>query len=85
MVALYLSSMKEALKEFNKTMLPNDYKNYTDYYGEEPSDAFYEALTWSGLKESNVKAWTDLTAKQQQDINNLAARVTQMSKTVKCP
>jgi hypothetical protein len=48
--------------------------------GEEFSADFYEALAWSGLKESNVKAWTDLTAKQQQDINNLAARVTQMSK-----
>jgi hypothetical protein len=85
MAALYLSSMKEALKEFNKTVLPNDYKNYTDYYGEEPSDAFYEALAWSGLKENNVQAWTNLTAQQQQDINNLAARVTQMSKTANCP
>nr|WP_315149695.1 hypothetical protein [uncultured Flavobacterium sp.] len=85
MAALYLSSMKEALKEFNKTVLPNDYKNYTDYYGEEPSDAFYEALAWSGLKENNVQAWTNLTAQQQQDINNLAARVTKMSKTVNCP
>ena len=85
MAALYLQSMKEALKEFNKTILPNDYKNYTDYYGEEPSDAFYEALAWSGLKENNVQAWTDLTPQQQQAINNLAARVTQMSKTINCP
>jgi hypothetical protein len=85
MAALYLSSMKEALKEFNKTMLPNDYKNYTEYYGEEPSDAFYVALAWSGLKDNNFKAWTDLSAQKKQEINDLAARVTKMSKTIDCP
>ncbi len=85
MAALYLSSMKEALKEFNKIVLPNDYKNYTDYYGEEPSDAFYEALAWSGLKDNNVKAWADLSAQKKQEINDLASRVTKMSKTVNCP
>jgi hypothetical protein len=85
MAALYLSSMKEALKEFNKTVLPNDYKNYTDYYGEEPSDAFYEALAWSGLKDNDVQAWTNLSPEQQRDINQLADRVTKMSKSVNCP
>ena len=85
MAALYLSSMKEALKEFNKIVLPNDYKNYTNYYGEEPNDAFYEALAWSGLKDNNVKAWTDLSAQKKQEINDLASRVTKMSKTVNCP
>jgi hypothetical protein len=32
---------------------------------------------------NNVQAWTNLTSQQQQDINDLPARVTKMSKT--CP
>jgi hypothetical protein len=85
MAGLYLQSMKEALKEFNKTVLVDDYKNYINYYGEEPSDAFYEALAWSGLQDNNVKAWTNLSPEQRQAINNLASRVTKMSRTVACP
>ena len=44
----------------------------------EPSDAFYEALAWSGLQENNVKAWTNLSPEQCQAIKNLASRVTKM-------
>lgn len=85
MSALYLSSMAKALKEFHKQLLPNDYTNYTNFYDEEPSDAFYEALAWSGLKENNVQAWKDLSPKQKEEINKLAERVTKMSKSASCP
>lgn len=41
-------------------MLTDDYNKYTAYYGEEPSDDFYEALAWRGLKEHNVEAYIDI-------------------------
>jgi hypothetical protein len=63
---LYLNSMKEALKGFHKTALIDDYNKYINNYGEAPSDAFYEALAWSGLRENNVKAWADLPAEKKQ-------------------
>lgn len=52
--------MKEALKGLCKNLLIDDYSKYTQYYGEEPSDAFYDALSWGGLRDANVKAWADL-------------------------
>lgn len=82
---LYLSSMKEALKGFHKTVLTDDYNKYTQYYDEEPSDAFYEALAWGGLKDANVKAWTDLPADKKAAIEALVNRVPMLSKTVPCP
>jgi hypothetical protein len=81
---LYLNGMKEALKEFHKSNLIDDYNKYTQYYGEEPSDAFYEALAWGGLKDANVKAWTDLPADKKAAIETLAKRVPMLSKTVPC-
>ncbi|KRD58622.1 hypothetical protein ASE40_20095 [Flavobacterium sp. Root935] len=65
--------------------LSADYNNYTNYYGEEPSDAFYEAMAWGGLKDSNVKAWTDLPEDKKTSINSLASRVPILGKTVSCP
>ncbi|BDU25266.1 hypothetical protein FLGSB24_20100 [Flavobacterium sp. GSB-24] len=85
MAQVYLSSMKDALKAFHKTVLSADYNNYTNYYGEEPSDAFYEAMAWGGLKDSNVKAWTDLPEDKKTSINSLASRVPILGKTVSCP
>lgn len=84
MAALYLSSMKEALKEFHKNVLTEDYKKYTNYYDEAPSDAFYEALAWGGLKESNVKAWEDLPAEKKAEIDKLANRAILLSKGAPC-
>lgn len=55
-----------------------------NYYGEAPSDDFYEALAWGGLKDSNVKAWTDLSTTQQAAIQNLASRANLLTKTVPC-
>ncbi|WP_264536838.1 hypothetical protein [Flavobacterium sp. N1736] len=81
---LYLNGMKEALKKFHKSTLIDDYNKYTQYYGEEPSDAFYEALAWGGLKDANVKAWTDLPADKKAAIETLAKRVPMLSKTVPC-
>ncbi|WP_338838797.1 hypothetical protein [Flavobacterium ginsenosidimutans] len=85
MAQVYLSSMKDALKAFHKTVLSTDYNNYVNYYGEVPSDAFYEALAWGGLKDSNVKAWADLTPDKKASINSLANRVPILGKTVPCP
>ncbi|MDQ8012952.1 MAG: hypothetical protein REI96_10920 [Flavobacterium nitrogenifigens] len=85
MAQVYLTSMRDALKEFHKTVLNSDYNNYVKYYGEAPSDAFYEAMAWGGLKDSNVKAWTDLSADKKASINSLASRVPILSKTVPCP
>ncbi|CAM2907068.1 hypothetical protein SAMN05444143_105139 [Flavobacterium succinicans] len=85
MGALYIDSMKEALKAFHRDVLTDDYNKYTNYFGETPSDVFYEALAWSGLKESNVKSWTDLSAEKKAAIEALAKRVPLLSKTVTCP
>jgi len=66
MGALYINSMRDALKEFHKNVLTDDYNKYTNYYGEAPTDAFYEALAWGGLRENDVKAWVDLSAEKKQ-------------------
>jgi hypothetical protein len=82
---LYLESMKNALKEFHKNVLTDDYNKYTNYYGEIPSDAFYEALAWGGLRENNAKAWADLPAEKKAIIEALASRVIGFSRIVPCP
>ena len=82
---LYVNSMKAALKEFYETVLKDDYNKYVTYYGEVPSDAFYEAVAWGGLKDSDVKAWTDLPDDKKASINSLANRVIVLGKTVPCP
>lgn len=65
MANLYLNSMKEALKEFHKTALKNDYDRYVNYYGKAPTDEFYEAMAWGGLKDNDVKAWKDLSPEKK--------------------
>ncbi|MRX41744.1 hypothetical protein GJU43_20880 [Flavobacterium sp. LC2016-23] len=82
--ALYLNSMKEALKKFHQSVLTDDYNKYTQYYGEAPSDAFYEALAWGGLQDANVKAWTDLPEDKKAAIKALANRVPMLSKAAPC-
>lgn len=81
---LYLQSMKEALKEFHKNILPDDYKGYINYYGEEPSDAFYEALAWRGLQYENVKDWQKQTPAEKERISKLGDRVQNFSKNAPC-
>ncbi len=84
MGALYVESMRDALKEFHKNVFPEDYQNYINYYGVPPSDEVYEALAWGGLQEKNVKAWQELTDAQKASITNLGKRVTQFTKSVPC-
>lgn len=81
---LYLNSMKEALKTFHKNVLTDDYNKYIQHYEEVPSDAFYEALAWSGLRENNVKAWNDLSTDKKAAIEALASRVPMLSKAFPC-
>lgn len=76
--------MKEALKEFHKNVLNDDYNKYINYFGEAPSDAFYEALAWGGLRDNDVKAWIDLPTEKKAAIEALASRVTLLSKIVPC-
>jgi hypothetical protein len=85
MGALYISSMRDALKNFHKNVLAEDYNNYTEFFGEEPSDDFYEALAWLGLKEHNIKAWTDLSIERQQEIEDLTVREGYLTRGVICP
>ncbi|MEM8522567.1 hypothetical protein [Flavobacterium sp. PL12] len=79
MANLYINSMATALKNFHQNVLVNDYNNYTKYYDEEPSEDFYNAFAWGGLKNSDVKAWIDLTNEQKTAINTLAERATKLS------
>ena len=77
--------MRDAMKNFHKNVLTDDYNKYVNYYEEEPSDDFYEALAWRGLKEHNVKAWTNLSTERQTLIINLSNRVDVLTKAVNCP
>ena len=81
---LYLQSMKEALKDFHKNILPDDYQGYINYYGEEPSDAFYEALAWRGLEYENVKDWQNLPPTEKERISKLGDRVENFSRNAPC-
>ncbi|AYN04671.1 hypothetical protein [Flavobacterium sp. 140616W15] len=81
---LYLQSMKTALKEFHKDVLTSDYNGYKKYFGEEPSDLFYEAMAWHGLQESGVDAWTSLSEERKKEIANLDKRSNLLTKTVTC-
>ena len=84
MAKLYVDSMKESLKQFHQSLFPGDIKAYTDYYNEPPSDAFYEALAWGGLRDENIKAWNELSAEKKASIEVLASRVEKFSKTSPC-
>ncbi|MDX6183582.1 hypothetical protein SGQ44_14725 [Flavobacterium sp. Fl-77] len=84
MASVYLNSMKQALKEFHKTILIDDYNKYIAYYGEVPSDAFYEALAWGGLRDNDVNTWTDLPADKKTSIINLANRAAMLSRITPC-
>lgn len=81
---LYVTSLRDAMKHFHKNVLTDDYNKYTAYYGEEPSDDFYEALAWRGLKEHNVKAWSDLSPERKGVIKNLSLRIDVLTKTISC-
>lgn len=81
---LYLDSMTTALKEFHKNALPNDYNAYIRNFGTAPTDAFYRALAWNGLKLENVKAWMDLPQAEKDAINAWQVIANQLGKSVPC-
>ena len=86
MAGLYLDSMKEALKDFHKNALTEDYNKYVDYWGHEPSDSFYEAMAWSGLQYENVKDWVDLPDQKKKNIIALASKENAyLTKNAPCP
>mgnify|MGYP003120948842 CR=1 FL=1 len=66
---LYIRSMTNALKIFHKEVLSEDYDAYSNYFGVLPSDNFYSALAWQGLKNHNVKAYTDLPQSEKDAIS----------------
>jgi hypothetical protein len=86
MAALYLNSMKEALKDFHKNALTEDYNKYVAFWGHEPTDAFYEAMAWGGLQENDVKDWVDLPAEKKKEIIALANKENAyLTKNAPCP
>ncbi|MCL5247542.1 hypothetical protein M4I21_17100, partial [Cellulophaga sp. 20_2_10] len=70
MAELYVNSIRDALKGFHENVLVGDY-NYLTNNGANPlPDNFYEALAWQGLKEHNVKAYTDLSNSKKTELTN---------------
>ena len=84
MGALYVSSLRDAMKDFHKNVLTDDYNKYIEFFGEEPSLDFYEALAWRGLKEHDVKAWTDLSPERKQELNDIGIRIDYLTNSI-CP
>jgi hypothetical protein len=72
------------LKEFHQKALPNDYNAYIRNFGSAPTDAFYKALAWNGLKEEDVSAWTELPQSQKDAINGWQVIANQLGKSVPC-
>ena len=84
MAELYVNSMTNALKDFHKNVLTGDY-NYLTNNGTNPlSNSFYEALAWQGLKDDNVKAYTDLSSLEKTALAN-ALNAHYHSTTKNCP
>ncbi|MEY8781675.1 hypothetical protein AB9K32_14685 [Allomuricauda sp. XS_ASV26] len=84
MAELYVNSMKNALKDFHKNVLDGDY-NYLTNNGINPlPDSFYEALAWQGLKQHNVKAYTDLSDSRKTELTN-SLNTYYHSTTKNCP
>ncbi len=68
MAEFYLEKMAFALKSFHKNELKNDYNKYIGFYGSEPSNYFYKALAWRGLKEIDTTAWDKLSKDEKEKI-----------------
>jgi hypothetical protein len=85
MGSIYINSMRDALKAFHKEILTTDYKAYINYYDQTPSDSFYEALAWGGLKDNNIKTWKDLSSEKKAEIEYYAERAAKLSKISPCP
>jgi hypothetical protein len=83
MGALYITSLRDALRDFHKTVLTDDYNKYTYYLGE-PSLDFYEALAWRGLKEHDVQAWKDLSPDRKQELDDIGLNIAYLTNSI-CP
>lgn len=70
MGALYITSMRDALKNFHQSVLTEDYNAYINYFGNPPSDSFYEALAWQGLKTHDLDAYNQLLDEKKTQIKN---------------
>ncbi|MFC4221730.1 hypothetical protein [Flagellimonas marina] len=84
MAESYINTIKDALKGFHKNVLEGDY-NYLTNNGANPlPDSFYEALAWQGLKQNNVKAYTDLSDARKAELTN-SLNAYYHSTTKNCP
>ena len=83
MAALYVESMRDALRNFHQTALTADYNAYVNYFGTPPNDFFYEALAWQGLKNHNVKAYIDQPEEVKKLIEAEEKKLVYLSKD--CP
>lgn len=84
MADLYVFSIRDALKDFHKNVLTDDY-NYLTNNGAIPlPDTFYEALAWQGLKEDNVQAYNDLLGPKKTELTN-SLNLYYHSTTKNCP
>ena len=81
MGALYITSLRDALRDFHKTVLTDDYNKYTYYLGE-PSLDFYEALAWRGLKEHDVQAWKDLSPDRKQELDDIGLNIAYLTNSI---
>lgn len=83
MADLYINSMKNALKNFHKNVLTDDYNKFINYYEETPSDTFYEALAWRGLRNHDVKAYADLSDERKAELETEDHKIGLLTKD--CP
>jgi hypothetical protein len=84
MADLYINSITDALKSFHENVLVGDY-NYLTNNGTNPlPNSFYEALAWQGLKDTNVKAYTDLPDTKKTELTN-SLNTYYHSTTKNCP
>ncbi|RPD94039.1 hypothetical protein EGM88_12710, partial [Aureibaculum marinum] len=73
----------DALKDFHKNVLTTDYLKFVEYYGEAPADKFYEALAWQGLADHDVKAYTDLSDDEKEELSDEVFKIGMLTKN--CP
>ncbi len=83
MADLYIISMRDALKHFHKKELSIDYNKYVNYFGEAPSDTFYEAIAWRGLRDHNVNAYLILSDEKKELIRKEIENISYL--TGDCP
>ena len=81
MAKLYINSMRNALKDFHKNVLTKSYNELTEHFSAEPTDEFYEALSWIGLRDRGVKEYQDLTTEKKKSIDSELQKLGLLSKT----